>query len=169
MLQDTHDHTYIFAIEDILQRGSVHHTRFCLILPLTIPEYTLLFILQSGLGNPTPSNASTMSIFSYIRSIYALDTIDTRFAGSSKSKSVDPRISPAVPNSPKGLIRDVRAKTDNGQPVAQPSKWNTPEFYVYYFVFIITVPYMFWIAYDVSRRQYSCNTLSSISDWLCSF
>ena len=52
-------------------------------------------------------------------------------------------------------IPGVGVKTDHsGRPIAQPSKWKTPEFYFYYFIFIITVPYMFWVAYDVSRRQY---------------
>ena len=101
-----------------------------------------------------------MSIFSYIRSIYALDTIDTRFTSSSRTPYkavVDGRIDSADYN----LKRDDSVpgpgvQTDNhGRPVAQPSKWRTPEFYFYYFIFIITVPYMFWITYDVSRRQYS--------------
>ena len=34
-------------------------------------------------------------------------------------------------------------------------KRAVPEFYFYYLVFITVVPYMFWVAYDVSRRQYS--------------
>ncbi len=99
-----------------------------------------------------------MRPFSYIRSIFALDTIDTRFTSSSATpyKSVvDARAESAV----RALKRDdsipgVGVKTDHsGRPIAQPSKWKTPEFYLYYLVFIITVPYMFWVPYEVSRRQ----------------
>jgi hypothetical protein len=101
-----------------------------------------------------------MSIFSYIRSIYALDTIDTRFTSSSSTPYklvVDERASSTAANAKRDdSILGVGIKTDHsGRPVAQPSKWRTPEFYFYYFVFVITVPYMFWIAYDVSRRQYN--------------
>lgn len=99
-----------------------------------------------------------MSIFSYIRSIYALDTIDTRFTNSSAipyKSVVDARADSAAATSKRDdSIPGVGVKTDySGRPIAQPSKWKTPEFYFYYFVFIITVPYMFWVAYDVSRRQ----------------
>jgi len=108
-----------------------------------------------------------MSIFSYIRSIYALDTIDTRFTSSSAIpyKAV---IDGRADNAPANAKRDdsvpgAGVRTDHsGRPIAQPSKWNTPEFYFYYFVFITIVPYMFWIAYDVSRRQYKDTILSSI-------
>ena len=100
-----------------------------------------------------------MSIFSYIKSIYALDTIDTRFTSSSATPYkavVDARISSAAAASKRDdSITGVGVKTDHsGRPIAQPSKWKTPEFYFYYFIFIITVPYMFWVAYDVSRRGY---------------
>ncbi len=53
-------------------------------------------------------------------------------------------------------IPGVGVRTDNsGRPIAQPSNWKTPEFYFYYLVFITIVPYMFWIVYDISRRQYT--------------
>ncbi|KAH8813058.1 glycerol:H+ symporter-like protein [Xylogone sp. PMI_703] len=93
-----------------------------------------------------------MGPFSYLRSIYSLDTLDTRFT--------NPTSVPYKPTSNNGIDSSKkddpapsnRGRTDrNGQPVAEPSKWNTLEFYVYYLVFIVTVPYMFWIAYDVSR------------------
>ncbi|RDL33305.1 uncharacterized protein BP5553_08744 [Venustampulla echinocandica] len=97
-----------------------------------------------------------MGIFSYVRSIYALDTIDTRFTNSSSTpyKAVlDARIDPATSTSKRyDSIQGDAVKTDrNGRPLAEPSKWNTPEFYIYYIVFLTVVPYMFWIAYDVSR------------------
>jgi protein-cysteine N-palmitoyltransferase HHAT len=100
-----------------------------------------------------------MSVFSFVRRIYALDTLDTRFISSTSTphKSVvDTRSDSAVSSSKKANpVRGAPVRTDsNGRPKAQPSKWNTLEFYFYYFIFIITVPYMFWVAYDVSRREY---------------
>ncbi|CAG8978149.1 hypothetical protein HYALB_00012011 [Hymenoscyphus albidus] len=97
-----------------------------------------------------------MSIFSYIKSIYALDTIDTRFttsATTSYKTVIDSRADPATSGSKRDdSIPGIGVKTDRrGRPVAQPSRWNTLEFYFYYFVFLTVVPYMFWIAYDVSR------------------
>lgn len=107
-----------------------------------------------------------MSIFSYIKSIYALDTIDTRFTNSSRTPYqdvVDSRFENASYNARRDdSVPGAGGKTDySGRPVAQPSKWRTPEFYFYYFVFLTIVPYMFWIAYDVSRRQYSLYSLWS--------
>jgi hypothetical protein len=96
-----------------------------------------------------------MGFFSYLASIYQLDTLDTRFTNSttipyqpsqklekfSSGKTQDPAIQYVPPR--------LEA---NGQPRAQPSKWRTPEFYFYYFCFITIVPYMFWVPYTVSRR-----------------
>jgi hypothetical protein len=76
---------------------------------------------------------------SFLASVYDLDTLDTRFTTPSSvpyKAAIDKREDDRVP--------DKRA---------EPSKWNTLEFYVYYLVFLTVVPYMFWIAYDVSRRR----------------
>jgi len=34
-----------------------------------------------------------------------------------------------------------------------PSRWNTVEFYVYYLVHAVTIPYMFWVSYTISRGK----------------
>lgn len=107
-----------------------------------------------------------MSVFSYIRGIYALDTIDTRFTNSSANAYqtvIDGRAQSAeVAAKRDDSIPGPGVRTDHsGRPIAQPSKWKTPEFYFYYFIFIITVPYMFWIAYDVSRRGYTVSIVGS--------
>lgn len=99
-----------------------------------------------------------MGLFSYLRTIYQLDTIDTRFTNASNTPYqtvIDARIDPAQPYEKRdGPPQGVPVKLDiNGRPLAQPSKWGTLEFYIYYFVFLTIVPYMFWIAYDVSRRK----------------
>jgi len=99
-----------------------------------------------------------MNLFSYIRSIYQLDTLDTRFTNSSTTpykRPVTAQIDPTYSKASEDLPQGVPIKLDrNGRPIAQPSKWNTSEFYFYYFVFLTIVPYMFWVAYDVSRRWY---------------
>lgn len=87
-----------------------------------------------------------MGPFSFLRSIYNVDTLDTRFT---------------TPSSvPYKAVVEARAEGDERPDAlnkpdkrAQPSKWGTAEFYLYYFVFLTVVPYMFWIAYDVSRRM----------------
>lgn len=104
-----------------------------------------------------------MSLFSYIRSIYQLDTLDTRFANSSTTpykRPANAQIDPTFTKSSQDLSQGVPVKLDsNGRPIGQPSKWNTPEFYFYYFCFLTIVPYMFWVAYDVSRRWYPSHRL----------
>ncbi|POR35483.1 Glycerol uptake protein 1 [Tolypocladium paradoxum] len=85
-----------------------------------------------------------MGLLSYLGKVYDLDTLDTRFTNSSSvpyQTVVEARSDPVASreSAGKALAR------------AQPSKWRTPEFYLYYVVFALAVPYMFWIAYDVSR------------------
>ena len=133
--------------------------------PRSLPAYDV----AQGLRNPpglfhTPFRASLhvrlnvpeMSLFSYIRSIYALDTIDTRFTNSSNTPYqtvVDARADGAPVSKRDDSVPGAGVKTDrSGRPIAQPSRWNTTEYRFYYFVFLTIVPYMFWIAYDVSRR-----------------
>ena len=81
---------------------------------------------------------------SFLAGVYDLDTLDTRFTTPS---SVPYKTATAI---------DARDSDRAGKPDkrAEPSKWGTPEFYVYYLVFLTVVPYMFWIAYDVSRRRF---------------
>ncbi|KAJ4295938.1 glycerol transporter [Collariella sp. IMI 366227] len=74
---------------------------------------------------------------SFLASVYDLDTIDTRFTTPS---SVPYRAS--LEKREEDKVADKRA---------EPPKWRTPEFYLYYLILLVVVPYMFWIAYDVSR------------------
>jgi hypothetical protein len=75
------------------------------------------------------SNAtSIMKLFHCLRRLYSLDTLDTRFTNSKSSSAV--------------------------QAEAPPSKWRTLEFYVYYVVFIVAVPQMFKVSYDVSKGMH---------------
>lgn len=85
-----------------------------------------------------------MGLLSLVRGIYSLDTLDTRFTTPSTvsySTAVEAR-------SDRNGKREAYNSPDKR---AQPSKWRTPEFFLYYLVIAVAVPYMFWIAYDVSR------------------
>ena len=88
-----------------------------------------------------------MGFLSALRGIYSLDTLDTRFTTPSTvsySTAVEQRTD-------RNGKREVYNKPDKR---AQPPKWKTPEFFLYYLVFVVAVPYMFWVAYDVSRREH---------------
>ncbi|PTB40769.1 uncharacterized protein TrAFT101_005930 [Trichoderma asperellum] len=85
-----------------------------------------------------------MGVLSYLRKVYDLDTLDTRFTSPSSAPYqtvIDARGDPIAE-------REAAAKARSSAP---PPKWRTPEFFLYYLVFIVVVPYMFWIAYDVSK------------------
>lgn len=91
-----------------------------------------------------------MGLFSIAKSVYELDTLDTRFTSEPTvpyQTVIDARNDPV-------LSREARSKAQSQAP---PSKWKTPEFYFYYMVIIIALPCMFWVAYDVSRRASMAN------------
>ena len=90
-----------------------------------------------------------MGAFTFLRDVYNLDTLDTRFLTSS---SAPYRTIIEARNDPDAK-KEAAAKA---QARAPPSKWGTPEFYLYYLVVLVAVPYMFWIAYDVSKRTLEC-------------
>ncbi|KAL2270053.1 hypothetical protein VTJ83DRAFT_2237 [Remersonia thermophila] len=73
----------------------------------------------------------------FFASVYDLDTLDTRFTTPSTV--------------PYRVAHGPGAAKPTPDPHAEPPKWKTPEFYLYYLVFLVCVPYMFWVAYDVSR------------------
>lgn len=87
-----------------------------------------------------------MGLLSWMKSIYSLDTLDTRF-NTSSSVAYSTAVEQRTDRNGKREAYNKPAKR------AQPPKWSTPEFFLYYLVFIVTVPYMFWIGYDVSRRR----------------
>ena len=83
------------------------------------------------------------SFLYWFRRLYSLDTLDTRFTVSA--------------NTPLKAAEDARpASTKNVRASAiasgaSPSKWRTPEFFLYYFVFLTVVPMMFKAVVDVSQ------------------
>ncbi|RDA93250.1 hypothetical protein CP533_6480 [Ophiocordyceps camponoti-saundersi (nom. inval.)] len=85
-----------------------------------------------------------MKTVRFLKEVYDLDTLDTRFTSSSASpyqSVIDARSDPAV----------SRESAEKARALAQPSRWRTPEFAFYWLVFAFALPYMFWTAYDVSR------------------
>lgn len=97
-----------------------------------------------------------------LQRLYSLDTLDTRLTNPSTTTPVratvaDSRPQPqhqqdALSSTGKGARGDARAQEIAAR--AQPSKWNTPEFYFYYLVFITVVPMMFKTVIDVSRPDH---------------
>lgn len=88
-----------------------------------------------------------MGALSFVRNVYDLDTLDTRFTNSASvpyQTVIDARSDPATSN----------GTTSKWQGKAQRSKWNTPEFYIYYLILGFAIPYMFWVVFDVSRRMW---------------
>lgn len=76
-------------------------------------------------------------LFYWLRRLYSLDTLDSRFTAAAH---LDSRPTPK---------RDARA--DSIAHNASPSKWRSFEFYVYYFIFVTAVPMMFITAMSVSQ------------------
>ncbi|KAJ5292866.1 uncharacterized protein N7443_008819 [Penicillium atrosanguineum] len=83
------------------------------------------------------------SIISWLRQIYSLDTLDTRFTTSATTPATDTRPPPA---------KDARANAIAQN--APASLWRTPEFFVYYLFFITLVPLMFKTVIDASKDDH---------------
>jgi hypothetical protein len=80
------------------------------------------------------------SLFAWLRRVYSLDTLDTRFTSTAITPATNTRSS-----------KDARASA-----IAQgasPSLWRTPEFFIYYMFFIIFVPLMFKTVIDASKGE----------------
>lgn len=89
------------------------------------------------------------SLLSWFRDLYSLNTLDSRFTTTATSP---PRsASDSDSTRPGSSSKDARANAIASN--AQPSKWRTPEFYVYYGVFLTLVPLMFKTVVDVSRGE----------------
>jgi len=96
-----------------------------------------------------------MGLFAIVKRLYSLDTLDTRFTTSSRTppRDTQSRIDPAQPSCRTVLSKDEKQskRVVERTSEASPSRWRTPEFFVYYFVFITVVPMMFKVTYDVSK------------------
>ncbi|PYH90038.1 glycerol:H+ symporter [Aspergillus ellipticus CBS 707.79] len=87
----------------------------------------------------------TSSLFSSLRRLYSLDTLDTRLTVSSTTP-------PKAAADTRGSAKDARANEIARN--APPPKWRTLEFYIYYIVFLIAVPLMFITAVGVSQESH---------------
>ncbi|KAI1091822.1 MBOAT-domain-containing protein [Rostrohypoxylon terebratum] len=85
-----------------------------------------------------------MGVVSFLRKVYNHDTLDTRFLISTSTPYqtvIEARDDPVA-------AKERAAKRTSK---AHTSRWNTPEFYLYYAILLWVIPYMFWVAYDSSR------------------
>ncbi|KAJ5928849.1 Glycerol uptake protein 1 [Penicillium verhagenii] len=82
------------------------------------------------------------SPFSWLRRIYSLDTLDTRFT-SSAINTADTRPTSAKDARAHAIAQNARAPL-----------WRTPEFFIYYLFFIFLVPLMFKTVVDASKESH---------------
>lgn len=85
------------------------------------------------------------SLFPWLRRLYSLDTLDTRFT------------SPTTSAKAAADTRPPSAKDAQSNAIAQKanaSLWRTPEFFVYYMFFITLVPLMFKTVADASKGTF---------------
>ncbi|PGH06452.1 hypothetical protein AJ79_06542 [Helicocarpus griseus UAMH5409] len=120
-----------------------------------------------------------MSPFYWLRRLYSLDTLDTRFTVSSNTplKAVNAAAELRITSTNNGLLgrtgsgsfgsgsgngngSGLRTNAQLGGAPARPSlttsppRWKTVEFYVYYVVFLVAVPLMFKAVIDVSKESH---------------
>ncbi|MCJ1474135.1 glycerol transporter [Lambiella insularis] len=98
-----------------------------------------------------------MSLLEHVRRLYSLDTLDTRFTTHAKPSpnATAPQLDPAKP-SPNEAEKISRLNNGDraGKDGASPPLWRTPEFFLYYLVFLVCVPLMFKAVYDVSKPSH---------------
>jgi hypothetical protein len=87
----------------------------------------------------------------FIRQLYSLDTLDTRFivpaTAPPKEALEDAKLDPAGPIP----AQDSREKGKNEGDNVHSSRWNTHEFYFYYVAIICSVLFMFKAVLEVSK------------------
>lgn len=100
-------------------------------------------------------------LLQYLRRLYSLDTLDTRFTASKSSSVKDPGAGRHAARSP-GVAPagDIAAEAATKASGVSASLWKTTEFYVYYIIFIVVVPLMFKVAIEVSNRKLNANPLN---------
>ncbi|KAL4979038.1 MBOAT, membrane-bound O-acyltransferase family-domain-containing protein [Aspergillus desertorum] len=88
-----------------------------------------------------------LSFLSWLRRLYSLDTLDTRFI---VPANVPVKI--AAEDTGSGSAKDARSNAVANS--ASPPRWGTLEFYVYYVIFLVVVPLMFKTVVDVSQESH---------------
>lgn len=110
-----------------------------------------------------------MSLLYWLRRLYSLDTLDTRFtvpANTPLKAAADTRSSSSPSAAADPSAKDARSsEIAHG---ASPSRWKTPEYFVYYLVFLTLVPLMFKTVIGVSQGWYlyneTCIVLPDVTD-----
>ncbi|KAM5430484.1 glycerol transporter [Microsporum canis] len=104
-----------------------------------------------------------MGLIYWLRRLYSLNTLDTRFTVSSTTplKAIAPSSHAAPESSPSDADGKRSESVKAGAP---PSRWNTVEFYFYYLAFLTIVPLMFKAVIDISQPSHP--TYSSYSKLL---
>ena len=96
-----------------------------------------------------------MGLLSTFGAIFSLDTLDYRLTANTLRSSSPPNqrsLSSSHPLSGPGPGPSIEnAQSRKTREESSPSRWGTPEFFVYYLVFATAVPMMFKIAMDVSQ------------------
>lgn len=102
----------------------------------------------------------SLSFLSWLRRLYSLDTLDTRFT---VPANVPVKI--AAEDTRSGSAKDARSNAVTNS--ASPPRWATLEFYVYYMVFIVAVPLMFKTVIDVSQGASAWSWSRNGADTTC--
>lgn len=91
-----------------------------------------------------------MSWLSFFGRLYSLDTLDTRFTSSAKTPH---KVAAETPVAEGKLPAQTTLQAGSNEKVlrAQPSLWNTTEFYLYYLCFLTIPVFMVKAVYDVSK------------------
>jgi hypothetical protein len=90
----------------------------------------------------------------FIRQLYSLDTLDTRFVvpatAPPKEALEEAKVDPANP-----LPVPNKDKSSSSADYAQKSRWRTNEFYFYYLSISASVYFMFKLVIECSQGQWS--------------
>lgn len=89
-----------------------------------------------------------MGALSYFRKIYNIDTLDTRFTNPSTAPYktvIESRDDAAAASRERAAKWNARTTS--------PSRWRTPEFYLWYLIFFPAFPAMYWVTYTASRGR----------------
>lgn len=95
-----------------------------------------------------------MVLFDFLKTLYSLDTLDSRLTTSSQTP---------LRNTDASSIADAKLLSQSTSqnaapdriPNTQPSKWRTKEFYFYYLCFLTIPIFMVKSVYDVSKGIYT--------------
>jgi hypothetical protein len=103
-----------------------------------------------------------MSWLQYFKRLYSLDTLDTRCTIPSttppRQAATELQIDPAGSSSLRDSDKSNGGSRGTNVGDVRPSQWKTLEFYLYYIIFIVAVPLMLKVSFDVSK---SISILSS--------